>query len=154
VRRLVVWTSRRRTGQALSGRRNGNRVSTGSLPLVSYVCLIRDFESFATRNHHSKIRQPMHYSTTKPVPNFTRLDRSRPEIAILMDAMLRAREVVAARSWATSQERHRLIRFRHFCSGSLALASLNLACRNLGSGDVQLLTTATRGRESRISRPH
>src|ERR1700720_3121245 len=25
---------------------------------------------------------------------------------------------------------HRLIRFRHFCSGSLALASLNLACRN------------------------
>jgi hypothetical protein len=86
VRRLVVWTSRRRTGQALSGRGNGNRVSTGSLPLVSYVCLIRDFESFATRNHHSKIRQPMHYSTTKPVPNFTRLDRSRPEIAILMDA--------------------------------------------------------------------
>src|SRR6516162_8242459 len=25
---------------------------------------------------------------------------------------------------------HRLIRFRHFCSGLLALASLNLACRN------------------------
>jgi hypothetical protein len=41
---------------------------------------------------------------TKPVPNFTRLDPSRPEIAILMDAMLRAREVVAARSWSTSQE--------------------------------------------------
>jgi hypothetical protein len=41
---------------------------------------------------------------TKPVPNFTRLDSSRPEIAILMDAMLRVREVVAARSWATSQE--------------------------------------------------
>jgi hypothetical protein len=41
---------------------------------------------------------------TKPVPNFTRLDPSRPEIAILMDAMVRAREVVAARSWSTSQE--------------------------------------------------
>jgi hypothetical protein len=41
---------------------------------------------------------------TKPVPNFTRLDPGRPEIVILIDAMLRAREVVAARSWSTSQE--------------------------------------------------
>ena len=41
---------------------------------------------------------------TKPVPNFTRLDPSRPEIAILMDAMMRALEVVANRSWSTSQE--------------------------------------------------
>ena len=41
---------------------------------------------------------------TKPTPNFTRLDPGRPEIAILMDAMLRAREVVASRSWSTSQE--------------------------------------------------
>ena len=41
---------------------------------------------------------------TKPVPNFRRLDPSRPEIAILVDAMLRAREVVASRSWSTSQE--------------------------------------------------
>jgi hypothetical protein len=41
---------------------------------------------------------------TKPVPNFTRLDPSFPEIAILVHAMLRAREVVASRSWATSQE--------------------------------------------------
>src|SRR5436190_3383494 len=31
----------------------------------------------------------------------------------------------------TPRFRHRLIRFRHFCSGSLALASLDLACRNL-----------------------
>jgi hypothetical protein len=41
---------------------------------------------------------------TKGVPNFARLDPGRPEIAILMDAMLRAREVVAVRSWSTSQE--------------------------------------------------
>src|SRR5260221_13820347 len=41
---------------------------------------------------------------TKPVPNFTRLDPSRPEIAVLRHAMLRAREVVAARSWSASQE--------------------------------------------------
>jgi hypothetical protein len=41
---------------------------------------------------------------TKPTPNFTRLDPGRPEIAILVDAMLRAREVVAARPWSTSQE--------------------------------------------------
>jgi choline dehydrogenase-like flavoprotein len=34
---------------------------------------------------------------TKPTPNFTRLGAGRPEIAILVDAMLRAREVVAAR---------------------------------------------------------
>jgi hypothetical protein len=38
------------------------------------------------------------------VPNFTRLDPSRPKIAILVDAMLRAREVVAVRPWSTSQE--------------------------------------------------
>ena len=43
-------------------------------------------------------------STTKPVPNFTRLNPGRPEIAILVDAMLRAREIVAARPWSTSQE--------------------------------------------------
>jgi hypothetical protein len=41
---------------------------------------------------------------TKPTPNFTQLDPGRPEIAIVVDAMLRAREVVASRSWATSQE--------------------------------------------------
>jgi hypothetical protein len=44
------------------------------------------------------------HSRTRPVPNFIRLDPSRPEIAILMDAMLRAREVIAARSWSSSQE--------------------------------------------------
>jgi hypothetical protein len=41
---------------------------------------------------------------TKPVPNFTQLDPGRPEIAILTAAMLRARDVVAVRSWSTSQE--------------------------------------------------
>jgi hypothetical protein len=41
---------------------------------------------------------------TKPAPNFTRLDSGRPEIAILMDAMMRAREVIATRPWSTSQE--------------------------------------------------
>src|SRR4029077_20420579 len=44
----------------------------------------------------------------------------------------------------------RLIAFRHFCSGSLALASLNLACRNLVPTFPQrspplLLTTAACG---------
>ena len=43
-------------------------------------------------------------AVTKPVLNFTRLDPGRPEIAILVDAMLRAREVVTARPWSTSQE--------------------------------------------------
>jgi hypothetical protein len=43
-----------------------------------------------------------------------------------------------------------LIRFRHFCSGSLALASLNLACRNLvptfpQRSPLLLLTTAACG---------
>src|SRR6516164_2447143 len=46
--------------------------------------------------------------------------------------------------------RHRLIRFRRFCSGSLALASLNLACRNIVPTFPQrslplLLTTAACG---------
>src|SRR5262244_1778604 len=45
---------------------------------------------------------------------------------------------------------HRLIRFRHFCSGSLALASLNHTCRNLVPTFPQrsppwLLTTAACG---------
>src|SRR6266404_4261900 len=45
---------------------------------------------------------------------------------------------------------HRLIRFRHFIDGSLALASLNLACRNLVPAFPQrsppsLLTTAACG---------
>src|ERR1700737_1006197 len=45
---------------------------------------------------------------------------------------------------------HRLIHFRHFCSGSLALASLNLACQNLVPAFPQrsppsLLTTAACG---------
>jgi hypothetical protein len=43
-------------------------------------------------------------AVTKPVPNFTRLDANRPDVAILLEAMLRAREVVAARPWSTSQE--------------------------------------------------
>src|SRR5712691_903500 len=45
---------------------------------------------------------------------------------------------------------HRLIRFRHFIDGSLALASLNLACRNLVPAFPQrsppsLLSTAACG---------
>src|ERR1700730_4134979 len=51
------------------------------------------------------------------------------------------------RGMATPRFRHRLIRFRHVISGSLALASLNLACRNLVPTFPQrspplLLTTA------------
>ena len=41
---------------------------------------------------------------TKPVPNFTRLDSSRPDVAVLINAMLRVGQVVAALSWASSQE--------------------------------------------------
>jgi hypothetical protein len=41
---------------------------------------------------------------TKPVSNFTRLDPGRPDVAILIEAMLRAREVAASRSWSTSHE--------------------------------------------------
>ena len=36
--------------------------------------------------------------------NFTRLDPSRPDVAILINAMLRAREVVASRSWSIFPE--------------------------------------------------
>jgi hypothetical protein len=42
--------------------------------------------------------------TQHRMSNFTRLDPGRLEIAILVDAMLRAREIVASRSWSTSQE--------------------------------------------------
>src|SRR5438034_5466095 len=50
----------------------------------------------------------------------------------------------------TPRFRHRLIRFRHFIDGLLALASLNLACRNLVPAFPQrsppsLLTTAACG---------
>jgi hypothetical protein len=36
-------------------------------------------------------------AASKAMPNFTRLDPGRPEIAILVDAMLRVREVVVSR---------------------------------------------------------
>src|SRR5947208_9441868 len=50
----------------------------------------------------------------------------------------------------TPRFRHRLIRFRHFIDGSLALASLNLACRDHVPTFPQcsppsLLTTVARG---------
>jgi hypothetical protein len=37
-------------------------------------------------------------------PNFTRLDSSRPDIAVLIEAMVQARQVVARRSWRSPQE--------------------------------------------------
>ena len=40
----------------------------------------------------------------KSPPNFTRLNSERPDVAILIEAMIRAREVVVARSWLSSQE--------------------------------------------------
>ena len=55
---------------------------------------------------HSRLLQGRNAVVTKPVPNFTRLDPGRPEIAILMDAMLWAREVVAARSWSYLSRAH------------------------------------------------
>src|SRR5262249_20911214 len=52
--------------------------------------------------------------------------------------------------WVSPRFWHRLIAFRHFCSSSLALASLNHACRNLVPTFPQrsppsLLTTAACG---------
>jgi hypothetical protein len=47
-------------------------------------------------------RQNMDWSES--MPNFTRLDPARPDVSILINAMLRAREVVATRSWSSSQE--------------------------------------------------
>jgi hypothetical protein len=40
----------------------------------------------------------------KQAPNFTRLDPRRPDVAILIEAMLRARQLVATRWWLTSQK--------------------------------------------------
>jgi len=52
--------------------------------------------------HSPSLLQGRNAVVTKPTPNFTRLDPGRPEIANLVDAMLRA--VVATRPWSTSQE--------------------------------------------------
>ena len=41
---------------------------------------------------------------TKPPANFTRLDPGRSDVGMLIGAMLRAREVIATKSWSTSQE--------------------------------------------------
>jgi hypothetical protein len=43
--------------------------------------------------------------------------------------------------WVNPQFRHRLKGFRRFCSGSLALASLDHACRDHRSGFSATLTT-------------
>jgi hypothetical protein len=40
----------------------------------------------------------------KPPANFTRLDPGRSDVGMLIRAMLRAREVIATKSWSTSQE--------------------------------------------------
>jgi hypothetical protein len=40
----------------------------------------------------------------KPKPNFIRLDAERPDIAVLIAAMLQAREVVSSHSWASTHE--------------------------------------------------
>ena len=40
----------------------------------------------------------------KPPANFTRLDPGRSDVGMLIGAMLRAREVIATKSWSTSQE--------------------------------------------------
>jgi hypothetical protein len=60
---------------------------------------------------------------------------------------------------ATPRFWHRLIRFRHVISGSLALASLNHTCRNLVPTFPQrsppsLLTTAACGGPLRVRRRH
>jgi hypothetical protein len=48
----------------------------------------------------------------------------------------------------TPRFRHRLIRFRRFCSGSLALASLDLACRDHCPDISATLTTTAFDRSS------
>jgi hypothetical protein len=40
----------------------------------------------------------------KSAANFTRLDPGRSDVGMLIGAMLRAREVIATKSWSTSQE--------------------------------------------------
>jgi hypothetical protein len=40
----------------------------------------------------------------KPPANFTRLDRGRSDVGMLIGAMLRAREIIVTKSWSTSQE--------------------------------------------------
>jgi hypothetical protein len=40
----------------------------------------------------------------RPYVSFRRLRTCRPEIPILVNAMLRVREIIASRSWSTSQE--------------------------------------------------
>ena len=41
----------------------------------------------------------------KRAPNFVRLHPSLSDVAILVEAMLRARDVVAARSWSAEPQR-------------------------------------------------
>jgi hypothetical protein len=40
----------------------------------------------------------------KPPANFTRLDPGRSDVGMLIGAMLRVREIIATKSWSTSQE--------------------------------------------------
>ncbi len=55
--------------------------------------------------------------------------------------------------WVNPRFRHRLIRFRHFTDGSLALASLNLACRDHRPDVSTTLTTIAFDDSSRGVRP-
>jgi GAF domain-containing protein len=67
----------------------------------------------------------------KPTPNFTRLDPGRPEIAILVEAMLRAREAIARllRSWWQADDSEILLMAGGF---PYPLSQLNRATQSVG----------------------
>ena len=78
------------------------RTRSGSVKVKARAPLPRPIRSRMRGEH--KFGCPWTPNAYSPMSNFTRLDPGRLEIAILVDAMLRAREVVTARPWSTSQE--------------------------------------------------
>ena len=77
------------------------RTRSGSVKVKARAPLPRPICSRMRREHaFGESWTPNAYSA--PMSNFTRLDPNRSDVAILVDAMLRAREV--GRPWSTSQE--------------------------------------------------
>src|SRR6202030_427375 len=126
--------------------------STGITPLHHYYGAVRPSPAHRYFRPHGWSRLCLSLSIAGQVLTFhtrARLSFAPPTCRMPLGQSQCIPQADAGR-WVNPRFWHRLIRFRHFIDGSLALASLNLACRDHVPAFPQrsqpsLLTTAARG---------
>src|SRR5262245_62187547 len=107
--------------------------STGITPLHSYYGAVRPSPAhryFRPRGRNRLRLFPWHHRPGSHVPYKSQIEL---RAAYMPDALGQSQDIPQANPGRRVNPRfwHRLIRFRHFCSGSLSLASLNHTFRNL-----------------------